>query len=176
MLIEITIGLKKGKFMKYTITKIENGLATVTYEAGGWAELVLDKDMTETDVDNLAYAYAPKTGSVPSFVTESQERIAKFVTQTQDGDWTQSRVDALSKDEIVKLAREQRDSRLADSDWVVTKALEAGSAVSSNWKTYRQELRDLPAQDESKWNPKATLTSDKHGVDLSGIAWPTKPT
>ena len=44
----------------------------------------------------------------------------------------------------------------------ITKALEAGSAVSSNWKTYRQELRDL--------------TSGLDTVDkVNNVTWPTKP-
>ena len=40
-----------------------------------------------------------------------------------------------------------RDRFLADSDWVVTKAVEAGEAVDADWATYRQALRDLPESD-----------------------------
>ena len=40
--------------------------------------------------------------------------------------------------------RHTRDQLLADSDWVVTKALEAGGTVPSAWATYRTALRDLP--------------------------------
>ena len=45
--------------------------------------------------------------------------------------------------------RHTRDQLLADSDWVVTKALEAGGTVPSAWATYRTALRDLP--DHSDW-------------------------
>ena len=161
--------------MKYTVTKIENGLATVTYETGGWAELVLDKNMTEAQLDNLAYAFAPKVGSVPSFVAESQERVAQFVKENEADLWTQSMVDDLSNDQIVSFARDERTEYLVESDWIILKALESGSSVPTAWKTYRQELRDLPAQDTTKWNPKASLNSSKTGVDISGVAWPTKP-
>ena len=41
--------------------------------------------------------------------------------------------------------RRQRDFKLTATDWVVTKALESGSSVASNWKTYRQAMRALPA-------------------------------
>ena len=40
--------------------------------------------------------------------------------------------------------RYQRDKKLAETDWVVTKANETGVAESDEWKTYRQALRDLP--------------------------------
>ena len=62
--------------------------------------------------------------------------------------------------------RRQRDARLAECDWVVTKALESGSSVASNWKTYRQQLRDLP----SSASPQ--LDNDEN---LTNVTWPTKP-
>lgn len=57
--------------------------------------------------------------------------------------------------------RHTRDQLLADSDWVVTKALEAGGTVPSAWATYRTALRDLP--DHSDW------------PNLEADDWPTKP-
>ena len=39
--------------------------------------------------------------------------------------------------------RQRRDSFLQESDWVVTKHLEANEAVPTSWKKYRQELRDI---------------------------------
>ncbi len=53
--------------------------------------------------------------------------------------------------------RAERDRRLAETDWM------AGSDVTlaDAWKTYRQALRDAPAQD---------------GVTgLDNVTWPTKP-
>ena len=55
--------------------------------------------------------------------------------------------------------RESRDKLLAASDWVVTKAAENSSAVDSEWITYRQALRDIPAQ---------------AGFPAS-VDWPSKP-
>jgi len=54
--------------------------------------------------------------------------------------------------------RSKRDQLLSESDWVVTKASETGVAVSDEWKTYRQALRDVPTQS-----------------DVDNITWPTKP-
>jgi len=58
-----------------------------------------------------------------------------------------------------KSIRIQRNSKLQETDWVVTKASETGVAVSDEWKTYRQELRDLPATQ----------------TDVDNITYPTKP-
>ena len=59
--------------------------------------------------------------------------------------------------EPMRLLRVERDRRLAETDWM------AGSDVTlaDNWKTYRQALRDVPAQE---------------GVTgLDNVKWPTKP-
>ena len=57
-----------------------------------------------------------------------------------------------------QLVRIKRNDLLAQSDWVVTKAFETGIAVSDEWKTYRQALRDVPTQS-----------------DPDNITWPTPP-
>ena len=164
---------------EYTITKIESGIATVTYSDGSYAHIVMKDSMTEDDFDALAFDFGPKTGSVPSFATEGAKRNTKEKVDDHSNDhaWTQAKVDALSQDEITAQAKEQRNSFLTESDWVALKALESGSAVPSNWKTYRQELRDLPAAGTSKWNPSASLNTgkDEDGIKISGITWPTKP-
>tara|TARA_A100001388_G_scaffold12907_1_gene8809 strand:- start:66 stop:347 length:282 start_codon:yes stop_codon:yes gene_type:complete len=54
--------------------------------------------------------------------------------------------------------RIERNIRLQESDWVAARASETGVAVSDDWKTYRQALRDVPTQS-----------------DPDNITWPTKP-
>ena len=58
-----------------------------------------------------------------------------------------------------KVLREERDRLLDETDWLVTMHKELGTNIPSAWKTYRQELRDLPAN-----------TSDP-----TDVTWPTKP-
>lgn len=59
--------------------------------------------------------------------------------------------------EPMRLLREERDRRLAETDWMAGSDL----TMSSAWTTYRQALRDVPAQD---------------GVTgLDNVTWPTKP-
>ena len=50
----------------------------------------------------------------------------------------------LSKSETeLLMLRNIRNDLLIESDWIVIKALEASTTIPSEWKTYRQELRDI---------------------------------
>lgn len=49
-------------------------------------------------------------------------------------------------DRAAHLVRLQRNALLAQSDWRVTAAVEAGQAVPAAWHAYRQALRDVPEQ------------------------------
>ena len=62
---------------------------------------------------------------------------------------------------MVALNRSKRERFLNESDWRVTKALEAGEAVPSAWVTYRTALRNLPSH--SNW------------PHLADSDWPTEP-
>tara|TARA_R100000231_G_C5205036_1_gene128682 strand:+ start:226 stop:507 length:282 start_codon:yes stop_codon:yes gene_type:complete len=57
---------------------------------------------------------------------------------------------------LMKLIREKRNRLLAETDWMV---LSDTTEISDAWKTYRQALRDLPANTSDPENP----------------TWPTKP-
>lgn len=59
----------------------------------------------------------------------------------------------------VSRMREERDLRLAQSDWIVVKAVDTGSPVPSEWSSYRQALRDIPS----------------NYPDGLGIEWPETP-
>lgn len=41
------------------------------------------------------------------------------------------------------MLRNMRNDLLKESDWVVVKAQETSTTIPSNWKTYRQSLRDI---------------------------------
>ena len=64
--------------------------------------------------------------------------------------------------------RVERNKRLANCDWVVTKSLEAGTAVPSSWSTYGTALRDITKH--ANW---PNLTGPN--MDGSGGDWPTEP-
>ena len=58
--------------------------------------------------------------------------------------------------------REKRDGLLKKYDWEILQELEKGNAISSDMRTYRQALRDLP-------NGKDTVAK------CTNATWPTKP-
>ena len=59
-----------------------------------------------------------------------------------------------------KELREERNRRLAQCDWVATRAFSTNTSIPEEWKTYMQALRDLPANTTDPENP----------------VWPTPPT
>ena len=79
-----------------------------------------------------------------------------------------AKIKELDDAEATNLLRQERDGRLAETDWVVTKAAETGVAETTAWKTYRQALRDLPSTSTPK------LTSE-YTLDHTSFTWPTKP-
>ena len=82
---------------------------------------------------------------------------------------TKAEVDAeqqkLLDGEAMKRLRIHRDNLLEETDWVVTKASETGVAETTAWKTYRQQLRDLPS----------SATPEIDGMFIKNVTWPTKP-
>ena len=68
-------------------------------------------------------------------------------------------VTRLNNLEPMRLLRKERNTRLATTDWRASSDL----TLSTDWKTYRQALRDLPANQTPADN------------ELSNITWPTEP-
>ena len=66
--------------------------------------------------------------------------------------------------EPMRLLRVERDRLLAETDWMANSDV----TLADNWKTYRQQLRDLPASASPK------LSSDG-SLDMSSVTFPTKP-
>ena len=65
----------------------------------------------------------------------------------------------------MKELRRQRDAKLAETDWTALSDV----TLADNMKTYRQQLRDLPASADGK---DASLASDG---SLENVKWPQKP-
>jgi len=70
----------------------------------------------------------------------------------------------LQSREPMRLLRIERDRLLAETDWTAL----GDVTMSSSMKTYRQQLRDLPATSDPK------LDSDGR-LDMSSVTFPTKP-
>ena len=83
---------------------------------------------------------------------------------------TESEIDAevtrLNNLEPMRLLRVERDKLLSACDW--TQSRDITLSNDTDWKTYRQALRDLPASASPK------LDSDGD-LDLSSVTFPTEP-
>ena len=75
-----------------------------------------------------------------------------------------SKISELDNAEPMRLLREERNRRIAQTDW------RAGSdlTLASAWSTYRQALRDLPASASPKLD-------SNYNLDLTSVTWPTEP-
>jgi len=94
------------------------------------------------------------------FVIVNQEHEG-IVTRPSD-DEINAKVAQLQNAEPMRRLREERNQKLAETDWRASSDLTLGE-----WATYRQALRDLP----STANP----TLDLDG-NLQGVTWPDVPT
>ena len=75
-----------------------------------------------------------------------------------------NKIAALDAAEPARLLRQERDARIAKSDWMGNSDV----TMSSAWTTYRQALRDLPASATPKLD-------SNHDLDLTSVTWPTEP-
>ena len=75
----------------------------------------------------------------------------------------------LEKEEPFKLLRVERNRRLAECDWVVTKYAEYGYNIPKEWRTYRQALRDLPSITY------APELDEYENLKMDSVTWPTPP-
>ena len=86
--------------------------------------------------------------------------------ETTEVSWTEDELlevqnyrDNIFPSEMMEAIRMKRNQLLAETDWVITMHKELGTNIPAAWKTYRQALRDLPANTADPANP----------------VWPTKP-
>ena len=75
-----------------------------------------------------------------------------------------NKVTALDAAEPMRLLRLERDTRIAKTDWRASSDITLADA----WKTYRQALRDLPANATPKLD-------SSYKLDLTSVNWPTEP-
>ena len=75
-----------------------------------------------------------------------------------------SKISELDNAEPIKLLREERNRRIAKTDWRAS----ADLTLTDAWKTYRQALRDLPASATPKLD-------SNYQLDLTSVTWPTEP-
>tara|TARA_R100000152_G_scaffold14643_1_gene6695 strand:+ start:182 stop:550 length:369 start_codon:yes stop_codon:yes gene_type:complete len=75
-----------------------------------------------------------------------------------------AKITQLESAEPMRLLRVERNKLIAETDWRASSDL----TLSDAWKTYRQQLRDLPASADPKLDSEGYL-------DMTSVTWPTKP-
>ena len=85
-------------------------------------------------------------------VDMTAEEIA--ARQAEEQEWT----DGAAARNLSSL-REERNKRLGDTDWEITKHKELGTNIPTALKTYRQALRDIT----------------NSATSLDDVTWPEKP-
>lgn len=104
--------------------------------------------------------YPVRTGSLPARNILVQTLNRQTEPTFRDGQWwIDYEVEFLVLSQAEKNIRIERDMKLAETDWVVTKHAEAGTSVPTEWITYRQALRDITNSDDFPFD----------------VTWPTKP-
>ena len=106
--------------------------------------------------------------------------VGGYIDKTDDFNWSNLKFEngdlgdldqSLIETELEKIyiskayqqLRRERDNLLSKSDWM---SFSDSPTMSAEWQTYRQALRDLPAN--------STPNLDENG-NLTGVEWPTKP-
>jgi hypothetical protein len=97
--------------------------------------------------------YPVKKVSSPAHDPMTQ-KIREGTPELVDSEWTQTWIlEELSESEISDISqkkassiRAERNQKLAETDWVVTASLEKEQEIPSDWKIYRQALRDITEQ------------------------------
>ena len=72
----------------------------------------------------------------------------------------------------LKFLRRERDAMLKESDW--TQTPDVPESIQTAWKTYRQELRDLPSKYPNPTFDGNANVASKH-LRLTDVVWPNKP-
>ena len=91
--------------------------------------------------------------TVVDMFSDYTDEDGNLVTKTDQENDYQARLNS----EAAASVRTQRDAKLAESDWMVIKSAETGVALSTEWATYRQALRDItthanfPYLQDSDW-------------------------
>lgn len=133
-------------------------------------------DMSGVDV--RTYGFAPYKLSDPDQYDAQWQKAEELPPIDVDGVFVQQwqivelysaeeKAEMILQQEVAQLeaakasVRSQRDTLLSQSDWRVIKAQETGTAMSAEWVTYRQALRDITDHANFPW--------------LDDADWPVKP-
>ena len=105
-----------------------------------------------TTKEEFASMYSKVTGADSSGSAIESKKESDWGVTWED---VSAKKDALIAAEPIRLLRQERDIRIAKSDWMANSDV----TMSDEWKTYRQALRDITSS----------------ATSLDDVTWPTEP-
>lgn len=102
-------------------------------------------------------------------ITESDIAPYSNFFDTEYALWKQEMKEAALNQSAEALAKIERNSLLAKTDWWAT----SDRTMTDDQKAYRQALRDLPAS--PNWSPRMSWVEDEEIAVVVGVTWPIKP-
>ena len=136
------------------MTTISNALTSL-----GIKEWVLRGEPTSEDEFNSMFRKVTGEDSNGTAIESADPKDWGVTWEQVSGEKT-----LLQSREPMRLLRVERDRLLAETDWTAL----GDVTMSSSMKTYRQQLRDLPASSDPKLDSNGQL-------DMSSVTFPTKP-
>lgn len=133
-----------------------------------------------TDENNNIYKLIAVSGNLPEGLIdithlEIQEELQgldlKFLECVDGVIQKKSTADIDRRNEILQKLREVRQPLLDKADIEINKLLDTDGDLTE-WKAYRQALRDVPAAHiKVNGDPKVSVDT----IDIDNFVWPTKP-
>lgn len=134
------------------------GLSSEGYPEYGVLPLIENPPVYNTETQRLVYESVEDVLDADGNVVE-YKRIYSVRDKTQAELDRDAKIAADNFTHTANRVRSKRDELLANTDWMVIKALETSVALPDSWSTYRQALRDITDQ-----------TGFPHNIN-----WPSKP-
>jgi|TARA_B100000900_G_C20332500_1_gene614783 L-lactate utilization protein LutC len=132
------------------------------YVAEACSEILRNKDIG-FNINGYATTEEEWKTAYEEQIGKTEDNIAIMSTDPSKWQvtWAQIKVEVekLKVELPLREVRIERNHRLTNTDWVAARASETGIAVSDEWKTYRQALRDIT----------------KTATSMDDVVWPTKP-
>ena len=105
-----------------------------------------------TSKEEFASMYAKVTGADANGTAIESQKESDWGVTWED---VKAKADELEAGEPMRLLREERNMRIATSDWMANSDV----TMSDEWRTYRQALRDIT----------------NSATSLDDVTWPTEP-
>lgn len=104
--------------------------------------------------------YAPVVWAEPPAFDRIRERPRLGAPVQRDGEWhTVWVIEPIPVEVLAPRVREERNKRLAESDWTQLADAPLTAEKKAEWTQYRHQLRDITQQPEFPW----------------AVVWPNKP-